>query len=117
MLETQESITNKKGLEIRPLPAGKNKSARNRQDSVTDIKRIHKRSTALERSIKTTPFYRLYSIVIDSKNIIRISKGKVTNSQLGFTNESQEVSPFPAGDQNANFVLGPVIPPIQSHFK
>ena len=43
--------------------------------------------------------------------------GKVTNSQLGFTNESQEVRPFPKGDQKANFVLGPVIPPIQSHFK
>ena len=26
------------------------------------------------------------------------TNGKVTNSQLGTTNESQEVSPFPAGD-------------------
>ena len=28
------------------------------------------------------------------------ANGKVTNSQLDTTNESQEVSPFPAGDQN-----------------
>ena len=28
--------------------------------------------------------------------------GKVTTSQLDITNESQEVSPFPAGDQNAS---------------
>ena len=28
--------------------------------------------------------------------------GKVTNSQLDTTNESQEVSPFPAGDHKAH---------------
>ena len=28
--------------------------------------------------------------------------GKVTNSQLNTTNESQEVSPFPAGDHKAH---------------
>ena len=30
------------------------------------------------------------------------SNGKVTNLQLDTTNESQEVSPFPAGDQKAH---------------
>ena len=30
------------------------------------------------------------------------NNGKVTNSQLDKTNESQEVSPFPAGDHNAH---------------
>ena len=30
------------------------------------------------------------------------TNGKVTNSQLDITNESQEVSPFPAGDHKAN---------------
>ena len=30
------------------------------------------------------------------------TKGKVTNSQLDTTNESQEVSPFPAGDHTAH---------------
>ena len=29
------------------------------------------------------------------------TNGKVTNSQFYTTNESQEVSPFPAGDHNA----------------
>ena len=29
------------------------------------------------------------------------TNGKVTNSQLDITNESQEVSPFPAGDHKA----------------
>ena len=30
------------------------------------------------------------------------SNGKVTNSQLDTTNESQEISPFPAGDHKAH---------------
>ena len=30
------------------------------------------------------------------------TNGKVTNSQLDTTNDSQEVSPFPAGDQKAH---------------
>ena len=30
------------------------------------------------------------------------TNGKVTHSQLDVTNESQEVSPFPAGDHNAS---------------
>ena len=30
------------------------------------------------------------------------TNGKVTNSQLDTTNESQEVSPFPAGDHKAH---------------
>ena len=30
------------------------------------------------------------------------TNGKVTNSQLDITNESQEVSPFPAGDKKAS---------------
>ena len=30
------------------------------------------------------------------------TNGKVTNSQLDTTNESQEVSPFPAGDDKAH---------------
>ena len=29
------------------------------------------------------------------------TNGKVTTSQLDFTNESQEVSPFPAGDHKS----------------
>ena len=30
------------------------------------------------------------------------TNGKVTNSQLDTTNESQEISPYPAGDQKAH---------------
>ena len=33
------------------------------------------------------------------------TNGKVTNSQLDTTNESQEVSPFPAGDHKAHINL------------
>ena len=33
---------------------------------------------------------------------IQDTNGKVTNSQLDITNESQEVSPFPAGDHKAH---------------
>ena len=45
--------------EVNPFPAGDHKAARNRQDSITDIpetqitKRTPKRSTALERSVRT----------------------------------------------------------------
>ena len=31
------------------------------------------------------------------------TNGKVTNSQLDTTNENQEVSPFPAGDQKSTY--------------
>ena len=35
-------------------------------------------------------------------NLIQDINGKVTKSQLDITNESQEVSPFPAGDHKAS---------------
>ena len=35
------------------------------------------------------------------------NNGKVTNSQPDTTNESQEVSPFPAGDHKAHINRGP----------
>ena len=35
-------------------------------------------------------------------NLTQDNNGKVTNSQLDTTNESQEVSPFPAGDHKAH---------------
>ena len=38
--------------------------------------------------------------------------GKVTNSQIDTTNESQEVSPFPAGDHKAHINIH-----AQSHSK
>ena len=35
-------------------------------------------------------------------NLTQDTNGKVTNSKLDTTNESQEVSPFPAGDHKAH---------------
>ena len=35
-------------------------------------------------------------------HLIQDTNGKMTNSQLDTTNESQEVSPFPAGDHKAH---------------
>ena len=35
-------------------------------------------------------------------NLTQDTNGKVTTSQLDITNESQEVSPFPAGDHKAS---------------
>ena len=35
-------------------------------------------------------------------HLIQDTNGKVTTSQLDITNESQEVSPFPAGDHKAS---------------
>ena len=35
-------------------------------------------------------------------HLSQVTNGKVTNSQLDTTNESQEVSPFPAGDHKAH---------------
>ena len=35
-------------------------------------------------------------------HLAKDTNGKVTNSQLDTTNESQEVSPFPAGDHKAH---------------
>ena len=35
-------------------------------------------------------------------HLTKDTNGKVTNSQLDTTNESQEVSPFPAGDHKAH---------------
>ena len=38
----------------------------------------------------------------DQESIQSSTNGKVTNSQLDITNESQEVSPFPADDHKAS---------------
>ena len=37
----------------------------------------------------------------ESPHLTQDTNGKVTTSQLDITNESQEVSPFPAGDHKA----------------
>ena len=37
-----------------------------------------------------------------AQHLTKDTRGKVTTSQLDITNESQEVSPFPAGDHKAS---------------
>ena len=59
-----------------------------------------------------TDFYLLHSKVTKGskirnrynqvQNLTQDTNGKVKNSQLDTTNESQEVSPFPAGDHKAH---------------
>ena len=39
---------------------------------------------------------------VEALHLTQDTNGKVTNSKLDTTNESQEVSPFPAGDQKAH---------------
>ena len=41
-------------------------------------------------------------IINQVPHLTQDTNGKVTNSQLDITNESQEVSPFPAGDHKAH---------------
>ena len=62
ILESDKNIRKRhiqESQEVIPFPTGDHKAARNRQNSITDkhethiTKRIHKRSTALERSVKT----------------------------------------------------------------
>ena len=62
ILESDKNIRKRhiqESQEVIPFPTGDHKAARNRQYSITNkhethiTKRIHKRSTALERSVKT----------------------------------------------------------------
>ena len=60
----------------------------------------------MERSVKITFKVRKGAKIRNRYNqvphLTQDTNGKVTNSQLDTTNESQEVSPFPAGDHNAH---------------
>ena len=53
-------------------------------------------SNKVSKSVKIRNRYNQVSHLTQDTN------GKVTNSQLDTINESQEVSPFPAGDHNAH---------------
>ena len=73
---------------------------------------IHKRSTALERSVnilleglsKVRKGAKIWDRYNQVPNLTQNTNGKVTNSQLDTSNESQEISPFPAGDQKAHII-------------
>ena len=61
------------------------------------------------QSLNSLPHLRKVSKGANIKNrynqvphLTQDTNGKVTNSQLDTTNESQEVSPFPAGDHKAH---------------
>ena len=55
--------------------------------------------TALIKVRKMAKFRNRYN---QAPHLTQDTNGKVTTSQLDITNESQEVSPFPAGDKNAS---------------
>ena len=60
---------------------------------LTIIKRVLKHST-----LKVNKGAKIRNRYNQVPHLIQDNNGKVTNSQLDTTNESQEVSPFPAGD-------------------
>ena len=70
--KTQGNITQQESQEVSPFPAGDHSAERNRQDSVikTSVKetettkRIHKRSTALERSVKITGGLNMFNLTL-----------------------------------------------------
>ena len=60
--------------------------------------RIHTELTFIKES-KVAKIRNRYN---QAPHLTQYINGKVTNSQLDTTNESQEVSPFPAGDHKAH---------------
>ena len=53
-------------------------------------------------AIKVTKSAKIRNQYNQVPHLTKDTNGKVTNSQLGTTNQSQEVSPFPAGDLKAH---------------
>ena len=54
------------------------------------------------RLIKVSKGAKIRSRYNQVPHLTQDTNGKVTNSQIDTTNESQEVSPFPAGDHKAH---------------
>ena len=63
-----------------------------------DVDKNHVTTFADVKLIKRTKIRNRYNQV---PHLAQDTNGKATNLQLDITNESQEVSPFPAGDHNA----------------
>ena len=78
---TQES------QEVNPFPAGDHMVARNRQESITKsiTKRIHKRSTVLERSVKNTGGLKpgLFLAILGKGPWPKFGKNDRLNSKIG----------------------------------
>ena len=56
----------------------------------------------LENYVKVRKGAKIRNLYNEVKHLTQDINGKVTNSQLETTNESQEVSPFPAGDHRTH---------------
>ena len=54
------------------------------------------------KKIKVSKGEKIRNLYNQVPHLTQDTNGKVTNSQLDTTNESQEVNPFPAGDHKAH---------------
>ena len=63
---------------------------------------VHIKNTTSASSDKVSKGAKIRNRYNQVPHLTQDTKGKVTNSQLDTTNESQEVSPFPAGDPKAH---------------
>ena len=61
----------------------------------------HNKNQNLGQSNKVSKGAIIGNLYNQVPHLTQNTNGKVTNSQLDTTNESQEVSPFPAGDHKA----------------
>ena len=56
----------------------------------------------IKNSVKVSKLAKISNRYNQVPHLTQNTNGNVTNSQLDTTNESQEVSPFPAGDHKAH---------------
>ena len=56
----------------------------------------------LNKELKVSKGVKVRNRYTQVQHLTQDTNGKVTNSQLDTTNESQEVSPFPAADHKAH---------------
>ena len=91
--------------EVSPFPACDHKAHINRRaqrHSKHKTERKHKRSTKEQGINKVSKGAKIRNRYNQVPYLTQDTNGKVTNSQLDTTNESQEVSPFPAGDHKVH---------------
>ena len=66
-------------------------------DDILNINNVH-----FDNMVKVSKGAKIRNRCNQVPHLTQDTNGKVTNSQLDTTNESQEVSPFPAGDHKAH---------------
>ena len=64
--------------------------------------RRHKQTTSSGEFLKVRKRTKIRNRYNQASHLTQDTNGKVTNSQLDITNESEEVSSFPAGDHTAS---------------